>query len=229
MKLDNNQIKIKLKLDELLNIINKPKRKIYSIFKTDSRNIANSLYIYGGVGRGKTKLMKDFFDSCETSQKFYIHFNNFIRQIHQELFNIRLQKTSTKNELFIALSKVLKNNSADKMPKIICFDEFQVSDIADAMILSQIFKIIFDKEIIVIFTSNSHPLELYKNGLQRELFIDFIENILLTKTTVLHLDSAIDYRELKIKNSFKKYLEESVENNKIFLEYFLEFTKNKIN
>ena len=230
MQLDIAQIIVKNKLDELLTIVNNnSSKKFFSFLKKDRVKKILSLYIYGGVGRGKTKLMKDFFDSCQTENKLYIHFNNFIHQIHQELHQIRLQKTIVNDELFHALLLILKNNPYKKIPKIICFDEFQVVDIADAMLLSRLFTFIYDQKITVVFTSNSHPLELYKNGLQRELFIEFVNNVLLANSQLIHLDSDIDYRELKTKNSFKKFLVNNQNNREIFANYIANYTKNKVN
>ena len=230
MILNSEQQKIKVKLDEVLTTLNNNKQKplIFNFFNYKKINIKNSIYIHGSVGRGKSKLMQDFFNSIENENKIYIHFNSFMIQLHESLHNIRQQKNDYQDELIEALKLILKNNSRKNLPKIICFDEFQVLDIADAMLLSRIFNYIFSQQIIVIFTANSHPLELYKNGLQRELFLDFVNNILLQNCQILHLNSPIDYRTLKLANSFKKFLVNNQTNREIFANYLEEFTKNKI-
>ena len=230
MILDNEQHKIKIKLDEILSKVNNHKQKslLSKFFNTKENNNYSCIYIYGDVGRGKSKLMKDFFNSIENENKIYIHFNSFMIQLHESLHNIRQQKNDYQDELIEALILILKNNPRKNLPKIICFDEFQVNDIADAMLLSRIFNFIFNQQIIVIFTSNSHPLALYKNGLQRQLFLDFVNNILLQNCQILHLNSTIDYRSLKLANSFKKFLINNQANREIFTKYLEEFTKNKI-
>ncbi len=229
MKLDLQQKKIKDKLDQLLTKINKNNYLsiILSSLFNKKKYCGEGLYIYGSVGRGKSHLMHDFYKSCNDRKKIYIHFNSFMHQLHQSLHKIRQHKKMVKNDLIIALNNVLRSNCYQKIPNIICFDEFQIADIADAMILSRIFKYIFEQKIIVIFTSNSHPLKLYENGLQRELFIQFVENILLKKCQVLHLDSEVDYRLLKTANSYKKYLVNNLKNRQIFLNYIENFTRDK--
>ena len=230
MKLDIEQEKIKLKLDEVLIKINniKPKKGLFNLFNFNKIINKNSTYIHGSVGCGKSMLMQDFFNSIETQDKLCVHFNSFMMQLHESLHKIRQQKNNHKNELFEALILILKKNPNNNLPKIICFDEFQVLDIGDAMLLSRIFSFIFNQQITVIFTSNSHPLDLYKNGLQRELFLGFVDNILLKNCQILHLNSAIDYRLLKISNSFKKFLVNNQANREIFDNYLQKFTKNKI-
>ena len=236
MQLDQAQQQVFDKLNHLLinlhykQIKTKNYHKVFNMFNKNSQILSDDLgyYIYGGVGRGKTMLMKNFFDKLNFNEKFFCHFNSFMKQIHQALHEIRSQFINTSDELIFAVEKTLKNNDYHYLPKVICFDEFQVLDVADAMLLSRIFEYIFQKKIIVIFTSNTHPLELYQNGLQRELFINFVKKILLTNCQVLHLDSTIDYRALNLLSIYKKYLVNDPKNIEIFKSYIAEFTKNKI-
>jgi cell division protein ZapE len=169
-------------------------KKIFS-----EKETSQSLYIHGGVGRGKTMLMKKFYSSIHKTPKVYFHFNSFMRLIHEALRDIRKEEKKYKYELIEAVQRIIKNH------KLICFDEFQVVDIADAMLLSRIFSFLFSQGVTVVFTSNSKPLELYKNGLQREVFLEFVTKVLLKNCEVLHLDSPTDYRSLYCRNLTKRY------------------------
>jgi cell division protein ZapE len=148
-----------------------------------------SLYIFGKVGRGKSMLMRHFFDALPTSKKVYFHFNNLMQEIHKELHILR-KIPANKNRNLIALATAQVIGSV----KILCFDEMQVEDVADAMILQGMFKYFAKHEIAVVATSNCHPLELYENGLQRSSFLKFVNEILLKNFLVLNLDGKIDYR-----------------------------------
>jgi len=229
MNLDEAQLIIKNQLDNLAQSLEKQQSEVNSINfllnffkKSKTQNEFFGFYIYGDVGRGKTMLMKYFYEKIQRTPKIYFHFNGFMILLHKTLHKIRQKPKRSGDDLVEALQEIIINQ------KLICFDEFQVVDIADAMLLSILFTFIYDQQIIVVFTSNSHPLELYKNGLQRELFIDFVNNVLLTNSQLIHLDSTIDYRELKTKNSFKKFLVNNQNNREIFANYITSYTKNKI-
>ena len=179
-----NQIIILKELKKLSNQLNKKDNFWHYLFKI---NNSKSLYIYGSVGRGKSMLMNYFFNLLKI-EKSYFHFNDFMQKIHKNLHQIRIQNKNKDHILQITINKILKNS------KILCLDEFQVYDIVDAMILSDIFKYIFKKKITVIFTSNSYPADLYKDGLQRQYFLQFINNIILKECKILNLDGYQDYR-----------------------------------
>jgi len=164
-----------------------------------NQNSLKSIYIYGDVGRGKSMLMKGFYDLLGDNLKVYFHFNEFMQQIHKTLRDIRKEEKKYKDELIEAVKRVIKNY------KILCFDEFQVVDIADAMLLSRIFSYLFENGIFAVFTSNSEPLQLYKNGLQREVFLEFVNDVLLKNCEVLYLNSPTDYRSQYRKNLSKRY------------------------
>lgn len=180
-----------------------------------------SFYIYGDVGRGKTMLMKSFYNNLEC-EKSYFHFNNFMQQIHQNLRDIRKESKKYKDELIEATKRIIKKT------KIICFDEFQVSDIADAMLLSRIFTYVFSQNISVIFTSNFEPHLLYQDGLQREKFLEFVDNILLKNCEILNLNSKIDYRQNFKKSDNKRYFLAKNDEPE-FLEKIQNITKNNNN
>lgn len=186
-----------------------------------TQNQIQSLYIYSDVGRGKSMLMGEFFNSISKTPKIYFHFNAFMRLIHEALRDIRLEEKKYKDELIEAVKRVVKNNN------LVCFDEFQVVDIADAMLLSRIFSYLFSQKIVVVFTSNSKPLDLYQNGLQREVFLEFVENILLKNCQVLHLNSKTDYRAQFTKNLTKRYFISNQKNREIVAEIIAKLTKSE--
>jgi cell division protein ZapE len=203
--LDSQQIIVQKKLQQLgKELENKASESFLRIFFS-SKNQQKSLYIYGDVGRGKSMLMKNFFDEIEKTAKIYFHFNGFMRLIHEALRDIRLEEKKFPDELIEAVKRVVGPK------KLLCFDEFQVTDIADAMLLGRIFAFLFSKNVIVVFTSNSHPLELYKNGLQREIFVEFVNKTLLKNCEVLHLNSETDYRAQYRKNLTQRYFLQSIE------------------
>lgn len=178
-----------------------------------------SLYIYSDVGRGKSMLMNEFYNSLPQIKRVTFHFNAFMRQVHETLRDIRREEKKYPDELVEAITRIIKEND------VICFDEFQVVDIADAMLLARIFSYLFAQGIIAVFTSNSHPLELYKNGLQRELFIEFVTNVLLPNCQVLHLNGEVDYRQQYKQNLSKRYFISNRKNRAIIAEILQNLTK----
>ena len=141
------------------------------------------LYFWGGVGRGKTYLMDSFFDSLPFEMKMRAHFHRFMRRVHAELKSLK----GKKNPL-----NMVADNIADEA-RVICFDEFFVSDIADAMLLGKLFELLFARQVTLVATSNVEPDELYSNGLQRQRFLPAIE-LLKQHTNIINVDSGIDYR-----------------------------------
>jgi len=141
------------------------------------------LYLWGGVGRGKTYLMDMFFEQLPTQRKMRLHFHRFMHQTHQQLNAHKGQQ----DPLIIIADEL-----ADKT-RVICFDEFFVSDITDAMILGGLFEQLFKRGVSLIATSNIPPHRLYWNGLQRERFIPAIK-LIEQHCEVFNLDSGIDYR-----------------------------------
>lgn len=199
MPLDPQQIIVEKKLNQLAQDLENESATSFFKKLISPKNQLKSLYIHGDVGRGKSMLMKSFFKSLTQTPKVYFHFNSFMRAIHEALRDIRKEQKNFRDELIEAVKRVVKENRA------ICFDEFQVLDIADAMLLSRIFSYLFAQGVVVVFTSNLEPLELYKNGLQREVFLEFVKNILLKNCEVLFLNSPTDYRSKYVKNLTKRY------------------------
>lgn len=170
------------------------------------------LYIYGGVGRGKTMLMDLFYDHVPVSKKIRLHFHAFMQDIH-----IRIQK---KREILkdknLALEEVASDFSSEYA--LLCLDEFIVTDIVDAMILSKLFTCLFEKGLVLVATSNTPPKDLYKDGMQRESFMPFID-LLLQKIEPYHLDSPTDYRRLDLEKDRLFLTPNSLENNKRLIHY----------
>lgn len=149
------------------------------------------LYIWGDVGRGKSLLMDMFYDIAPVTHKLRIHFHAFMLDIHSRIHLYRQQQFAD------PLSQVAKDIALEA--KLLCFDEFQVTDIADAMILGRLFDILFDQGVIVVATSNRIPDELYKDGIQREQFLPFIER-LKSQLKVIKLDGEKDHRLEKLRS-----------------------------
>ncbi len=141
------------------------------------------LYFWGGVGRGKTYLMDTFFDAIPFREKKRLHFHHFMRLIHEQL-TVHKGKA---NPLEIVAREFAKE------ARVLCFDEFFVSDIGDAMILANLLETLFEEGVTLITTSNILPDGLYKDGLQRKLFLPAIE-LLKANTSVLNVDGGLDYR-----------------------------------
>jgi cell division protein ZapE len=154
------------------------------------------LYIWGSVGRGKTMLMDLFFDETRAPHKQRLHFQAFMADVHARIFAIRQQmkKGLVKGDDPIApVAEAIAEESW-----LICLDEFTVTDIADAMILGRLFTQLFQRGVVVVATSNVEPSELYKDGLNRALFLPFID-LLREKTQILHLAARTDFRLEKLK------------------------------
>ena len=141
------------------------------------------LYFWGGVGRGKTYLMDAFFESLPFERKQRTHFHRFMRDVHRQLKALAGEKNP--------LEKVA-DRIADRV-RVLCFDEFFVSDITDAMILANLLDALFGRGVTLVATSNIQPEGLYKDGLQRARFLPAID-LLLRHTKVVNVDNGVDYR-----------------------------------
>jgi cell division protein ZapE len=146
-----------------------------------------SLYIFGDVGRGKSMLMALFYEACPITQKRRVHFNIFMLEVHRFLHDWQ-RHPKTNEDALSALAKEIRHTAF-----LLCFDEFHVTDIADAMILGRLFSKLFALGVVVVITSNRHPAELYQGGLQREQFLFFIK-ILQAEADVIELVAKADYR-----------------------------------
>ena len=126
------------------------------------------LYMFGGVGRGKSMLMDLFFNTVPVKNKYRVHFHAFMQQVHC-LLNEHRKWNGRSDDPIPPVGK-----SFAKKARLLCFDDFQVHDIADAMILSRLFEVLFDEGVVVVLTSNRPPSDLYKDGLQRQKFMKAI-------------------------------------------------------
>jgi cell division protein ZapE len=157
----------------------------WSSWRRESVLPEQGLYFWGGVGRGKTYLMDLFFECLPFERKLRAHFHRFMHRVHAELNELREQRQ--KDPLQVVAVRIARE------ARVICFDEFFVSDIADAMILGGLFEALFRNGVTLVATSNIVPDELYRKGLQRERFLPAIE-MLKAHTRVLNIDGGTDYR-----------------------------------
>jgi cell division protein ZapE len=153
------------------------------------------LYIWGEVGRGKTMLMDLFFAACPVRRKRRVHFHAFMLDVHERL---RVYRNKMKfGEISASDPIILTADDLADEAWVLCFDEFHVTDIADAMILGRLFTRLFERKVVVVATSNVAPSELYCEGLNRALFLPFIDQ-LNERMEVLHLESRTDFRLEKL-------------------------------
>ncbi|MDW4498295.1 cell division protein ZapE [Sulfitobacter sp. D35] len=144
------------------------------------------LYLWGGVGRGKSMLMDFFVEHLDGVAARRVHFHAFMQEIHAAMHEVR--KTGVED----AITPVAKDVAASL--RLLAFDEMQVTDITDAMIVGRLFQHLFSAGVVVVTTSNRVPDDLYKNGINREVFVPFIE-LIKTRMVVRELSSPTDYRQ----------------------------------
>ncbi len=153
------------------------------------------LYMFGGVGRGKSALMDLFFDGAPVDRKRRVHFHAFMLDVHARIHaqRRRIREGGARADPIPPVAADIADEAG-----LLCFDEFQVHDPADAMILSRLFSGLLDRGVTVVATSNRAPDDLYEGGLNRELFLPFID-LLKSRVEVLALDGARDYRLARLK------------------------------
>src|SRR5580693_3238249 len=153
------------------------------------------LYIYGDVGRGKTMLMDMFFDASPVERKRRVHFHEFMLDVHERIFALRQKMKVGEQEGDDPIRLTAAQLAQEAW--LLCFDEFHVTDIADAMILGRLFAQLFERGVVMVATSNVPPSELYKDGLNRALFVPFI-HMLEEHMDVVRLDARADFRLEKL-------------------------------
>ena len=153
------------------------------------------LYIWGSVGRGKTMLMDMFFETVPLKARRRAHFHEFMADVHERIHAYRQQLKAGKVKEADPIGPIAADLAAEAT--LLCFDEFTVTDIADAMILGRLFTALFAAGVVVVATSNVEPQHLYENGLNRALFLPFIA-LLQSKVEIVRLDSRTDFRLEKL-------------------------------
>ncbi len=156
---------------------------------------AQGLYIWGPVGRGKTMLMDLFYDSVEIEKKHRIHFHAFMAEVHRRIFAWRQKRKVGLVKGDDPIAPVAEGLCGET--GLLCFDEFAVTDIADAMILGRLFRALWACGLTIVATSNVEPDELYKDGLNRALFLPFIDMI-DDRMEVVRLEARTDFRLEKL-------------------------------
>ena len=184
-------------------------------FNFFTKKVPQRVYIHGDVGRGKTFLMDMLFEEINHEKKIRLHFHRFMQNLHEELKNY--EGTTD------PLKKIVKDLS--KKYECLCFDEFYVEDIADAMLLGKFMTELFKSDLSFFATSNIAPINLYEGGLQRKLFLPAIKAI-ETACEIYHLDSNVDFRLRALEKS-GSYFYPSDKNIEIIEEIFNEITQNK--
>jgi cell division protein ZapE len=174
-----------------------------------SPTVPRGVYFWGGVGRGKSFIMDCFFAAVPYQRKKRIHFHAFMHQIHAEL----REHAGKADPLVPVATRIAKET------RLLCFDEFHVSDIADAMILGRLLELLFEKGVVFVMTSNYPPDNLYPNGLQRMNFLPTIE-LLKQKLDVMPLDGGQDYRLRKLEVMPVYHVPHDDETERALAEYF---------
>jgi cell division protein ZapE len=160
-----------------------------SLFGKTKSEPPRGLYIHGAVGRGKTMLMDLFHETVAYQPRQRSHFHEFMAEVHERLGQAR--RTLEGDPIPVVAGEIATR------ARLLCFDELHVTDIADAMILGRLFKHLFERGIVVVATSNASPGELYKNGLNRQLFLPFID-LIEDHMDVIELKAAKDFRLEKL-------------------------------
>jgi cell division protein ZapE len=182
VKLDQAQLIVKASLDALLIDLEKAPKSILSRIFGATQTPPHGLYIWGSVGRGKTMLMDEFFSAAPSLPKRRIHFHGFMQEVHAA------RAVHKSNDVIGEIADGIASKA-----RLLCLDEMQVTDIADAMILGRLFDALLTRDVVIVTTSNQPPDNLYRDGLNRQLFVPFIGK-LKAALNVIRLEDGPDYR-----------------------------------
>ena len=182
-----------------------------------SPQLPKGLYFYGGVGRGKSFLMDAFYGCLPYRRKRRVHFHAFMAEIHQRLRGLK----SEANPLKAVAAEIAKET------RVLCFDEFHVSDIADAMILGRLLENLFNEGVVLVATSNYAPSELYPQGQNRSSFLPTIA-LIEEKLTILNVDGGEDYRHRTLTAAEVFYIPANDENERKLVDLFTQVTAGQV-
>lgn len=182
-----------------------------------SPQLPKGLYFYGGVGRGKSFLMDAFYGCLPYRRKRRVHFHAFMAEIHQRLRGLK----SEANPLKAVATEIAKET------RVLCFDEFHVSDIADAMILGRLLENLFNEGVVLVATSNYAPSELYPQGQNRSSFLPTIA-LIEEKLTILNVDGGEDYRHRTLTAAEVFYIPANDENERKLADLFTQVTAGQV-
>ena len=182
-----------------------------------SPQLPKGLYFYGGVGRGKSFLMDAFYGCLPYRRKRRVHFHAFMAEIHQRLRGLK----SEANPLKAVAAEIAKET------RVLCFDEFHVSDIADAMILGRLLENLFNEGVVLVATSNYAPSELYPQGQNRSSFLPTIA-LIEEKLTILNVDGGEDYRHRTLTAAEVFYIPANGENERKLADLFTQVTAGQV-
>ena len=196
----------------------KPTGFLGRFFKPTVPEGTRGLYLWGGVGRGKSMLMDLFHAHAGIARKRRVHFHAFMQEIQSGLHEAR--KSGAEDALKPVAEAVIRDVD------LLCFDEMQITDIADAMIVGRLFEMLFDAGVVVVTTSNRPPEDLYKHGLNRQLFLPFIA-ILNDKLEVHEITSLTDYRQHRLEGEKTYFAPANAESRRAIDEIWRDLTGGK--
>ncbi|MDG1015862.1 MAG: cell division protein ZapE [Woeseiaceae bacterium] len=211
---DNSQLRVIHEFSNLQSqLAANHKNKPFFSNPFQTKEMVKGIYLWGGVGRGKTYFMDLFFNTLETRRKRRIHFHRMMNEIHTNLKNLKETKDPIKK-----LIKILA-----KDVDVLCFDEFFVEDIADAMILQNFLEGLFEEGITLVATSNCDPDTLYQNGLQRDRFLKAIE-LIKSHAKIINIEKGCDYRITNNKSNMDLSSIHNKDSDDLLSKYFNEIS-----